>query len=224
MNITNTLVQLVRLNVNIDTAELTTCFWVKVNSPARHSEYSIYIFSMSDAGNCRYMRMFIKNEYLIFKISGTDTTHKSRPKIPILNTNKFHHVCFVFSNGNLSWYHNGQNVQEVIDQPLPLTKIRGTEFLLGARTRDCKTSRKDYTSYQAVLFDFVVFTSSLTQSEIQQVMSGQNSIPTVLSWAQVIAKHANVSTTNIKFQKVPISQITLYQLKLYIKNCRKVYT
>ena len=204
MNITNTLVQLVKLNLEIDTAELTICFWVKANSPAN----SKYIFSMNDAGNCGYMRLFIKNEYLRFWISVTDTTLQSEPKIPILDTNKFHHVCFAFNNGNLSWYHNGQKVEEVINPQLNLAKIRGTEILLGTRTTDCMTSG-GYALNQAVLFDFVVFTSSLTRLEIQQVMSGQNSIPTALSWAQVIGKYVNVSTTDIKFQELPISQVKL---------------
>ena len=204
MNITNTLVQLVELNVNIDTAELTICFWVKANSPAN----SKYIFSMNDAGNCGYMRLFIKNEYLRLWITATGTEHRNEPKIPILDTNKFHHVCFAFINGNLSWYHNGQKVEEVINPQLNLTKIRGKEVLLGTRTTDCMNSG-GYALNQAVLFDFAVFTTFLTLPEIQKVMSGQNSIPTALSWAQVIGKYANVSTTGIKFQQVPISQIIL---------------
>ena len=199
MNITSTLVQIVKLNVNIDTAELTICFWIKANSPAN----SKYIFSMNDAGDCGYMRLFIKNENLRFWIFGTD---KSEPKIPILDTNTFHHVCFAFNKGNLSWYHNSKIVDEVINSQITLTKIRGKEILLGTRTTDCITSG-GYELNQAVLFDFVIFTSFLTQSEIQQVMSGKSTIPAVLSWAQVIGKYANVSTTSIKFQQVPISQI-----------------
>ena len=205
MNITNTPAgKLVKMSVNIDTAELTFCFWIKVNSPAKYPD----IFSMNDEGNCGYLRMYILDRYLRFIIPGMNPQQYSDSKIQILDTNKFHHVCSVFSNGTLSWYHNGQKVKVVINPQLALTKIKGTEILLGTYTTDCMTPINNDPK-QAFLFDFVVFTSSLTRFEIWQVMSGQNSIQTALSWAQVIGKYANVSTTDNKFQQVPISQIIL---------------
>lgn len=91
---------------------------------------------------------------------------------------------------------------------LALTKIKGTEILLGTYTRNCMAPTNDGPK-EAFLFDFVVFTSFLNRSEIQQVMLGKNSIRTALSRAQVIGTYANVSTTNNKFQQVPISQIVL---------------
>ena len=187
--------------------DLSTCFWFKQDDDQNYRTF----FTLYADHPCTFVSFRINNNknrmrfFLLTYFYGR--LEKASFKEVLDNaTGRFYHTCLVYSHKRFYFYIDGQ-IHDDVGFSMQDNEVTFKFMWIGKPFRYSQFCIPyDETAFvNASLYDFSLYITNLTQSEIAYIINGNSMVSPLLSWENVKARYVNDSAAVLK--QVKLSQI-----------------